>query len=332
MRPALSVIFFTVGSGAGLGLSVWLVLARWLGHVDAPGAFWRAAACAFVLVAAGFASSAMHLANRRNAWRAMARLRTSWLSREAAFALLFHGAAGTYLLAVWTGSERIAQVAGVAVIVLAACLVTATAMIYACLKTIPQWRTWHTVIGYPLFGLASGVLVGLALCAPAQTAGEAQAGVAATQATIAAGAGLVFDAWRALAVVLLAVGALVKSAYYVRFPLAGEPRERHAAAMAGALNLPDRQAHLFDAGHAHDTFVTREFCFRLAREKARLLRGVVLGAGFVVPALLLAFAGRVPAADALAALCCLAGLGAERWLYFAEARHVVRRYHGLDAA
>jgi DMSO reductase anchor subunit len=29
-----------------------------------------------------------------------------------------------------------------------------------------------------------------------------------------------------------------------------------------------------------------------------------------------------------AAVSCVAGLLAERWLFFAEARHVVRLYHG----
>jgi DMSO reductase anchor subunit len=38
--------------------------------------------------------------------------------------------------------------------------------------------------------------------------------------------------------------------------------------------------------------------------------------------------------DALlgASLSCLAGLLAERWLFFAEARHTVNLYHGMQRA
>jgi sulfite dehydrogenase (quinone) subunit SoeC len=35
-----------------------------------------------------------------------------------------------------------------------------------------------------------------------------------------------------------------------------------------------------------------------------------------------------PVAGALVAVSCLAGLLAERWLFFAEAKHTVRLYHG----
>jgi len=46
MKPAFSVIFFTVASGSGLGLMVWLILGRWLpGGVEGLP-FWVGAALA----------------------------------------------------------------------------------------------------------------------------------------------------------------------------------------------------------------------------------------------------------------------------------------------
>ena len=73
MKPALSVIFFTVSSGAGLGLAVWLLAAQLAQRVDGTlRAFWVAAALAAVLLTLGLLSSTAHLANRRNAWRAFA--------------------------------------------------------------------------------------------------------------------------------------------------------------------------------------------------------------------------------------------------------------------
>ncbi len=88
------------------------------------------------------------------------------------------------------------------------------------------------------------------------------------------------------------------------------------------------QARLFDAGHSHGTFLTHEFGFTLARRHASALRAAALLLVFGVPAFALAAGiSSAGAAAAVAALCIL-GLLAERWLFFAEARHTVRLYHG----
>ena len=51
MKPALSVIFFTVSSGAGLGLAVWLLAAQLAGRIDpARPVFWITAGLAALLL------------------------------------------------------------------------------------------------------------------------------------------------------------------------------------------------------------------------------------------------------------------------------------------
>ena len=88
------------------------------------------------------------------------------------------------------------------------------------------------------------------------------------------------------------------------------------------------QARLLDAGHSHGTFLTNEFGFRLARRHATALRVAALALGFGVP-LGWILVGNANAWCALAAaVFCIIGLLAERWLFFAEARHTVRLYHG----
>ena len=65
MKPALSVIFFTVSSGAGFGLIALLALAdllRW-GEALSDGEVAAAGVVALVLVSAGLLSSTLHLAN-----------------------------------------------------------------------------------------------------------------------------------------------------------------------------------------------------------------------------------------------------------------------------
>ncbi|MGD9943015.1 MAG: dimethyl sulfoxide reductase anchor subunit family protein [Burkholderiaceae bacterium] len=306
MKPAFSVIFFTVSSGGGLGLMIWLILGRWLsGGVDGPP-FWAGVGLAAALISGGLLSSTLHLANPRNAWRAFSRFRTSWLSREGVLSVLIYPLAGLYLLALLRGDATLEWVTGGLLLLLAVAVLFCTAMIYACLKTIPRWRNPYTKIAYPLFGLASGGLLWLALRAWAVSGASAAA------------SGL--DPWVIAALLLLAAGAALKLLYWNGFADSGEA----GLSNTQALNLKGN-VRLLDVGHTHANFLTDEFGFVLARERARLLRSAAIVLAFVLPLLLLLWR---PQAAPVAALLCLIGLLVERWLFFAEAQHVVRLYHG----
>ena len=304
MKPALSVVFFTVSSGAGLGLLIWATLARLL-QGPLPG-FAVAVAMAAVLFTAGLLSSGLHLANPRNGWRAFVRFRHSWLSREAVFAVAVYPVAGLFLWADAHALSGLAMVSGVLLVSLALLVLVCTAMIYACLKTVPHWRNWQTVVAYPLFGLMSGALLWL----------TTSLGAAADQAL----PGPPMRLGAMLALLLLAAGGALKLSYFLRFARATDLPSPNAA-----IGLPPGRVRVLDVGHSGRTFLTDEFVFALARERARLLRWVALGLGFALPGLLLAIA---PRWTALAVTSCLAGLLVERWLFFAEARHMVRVYHG----
>ena len=134
MKPALSVVFFTVSSGAGLGLLIWATLARLL-QGPLPG-FAVAVAMAAVLFTAGLLSSGL-------------------------FAVAVYPVAGLFLWADAHALSGLAMVSGVLLVSLALLVLVCTAMIYACLKTVPHWRNWQTVVAYPLFGLMSGALLWL---------------------------------------------------------------------------------------------------------------------------------------------------------------------------
>jgi DMSO reductase anchor subunit len=63
------------------------------------------------------------------------------------------------------------------------------------------------------------------------------------------------------------------------------------------------------------------------------LRVVVFALGFAIPATLLAFMmmGLPSGLVALVGVMAMfAGIAAERWLFFAEARHVINLYHGAQ--
>ena len=318
MKPALSVVAFTVLSGAGLGALVVLAMADLLGAAGGDRidrvVLMRGTAIAIALVAFGLVSSVFHLGNPRNAWKSLARWRTSWLSREAAAAILLLPSAALWgLLVAGNAGAAIRAVFAMAVVALSWLTLYFTAMIYASLKPIRQWNTQRVPAAYFALGHASGALLVVALL---RASGAASFGFA-----VAAG-------------VLLFAAAWIKLDYYAY--IASDVRRltlEQAIGVAQGVRPPGSdasrmQARLFDVGHSRGTFLTREFGYTLQPAHRTTLRLVFWIAGLVAPASWLALGLHEPAAAVLAVITCLVGIGAERWLFFAEARHTVRLYHG----
>lgn len=314
MNPALSVILFTTLSGAGYGLLVWAAIGACL-QQPARGLL-VSLLLALVLVSAGLLSSLAHLGQPQRAWRALSQWRTSWLSREGVAALLTYVPAlclaVALLPAMIAGDARDSTLAlgaaGVAcAIALVACAlatVACTAMIYASLKPVPAWRHRLVLPVYLVFALVCGGLLALSITTPA---------AARVPALAAAGIG---------AVVL----AVCKWRYWRAIDNTPLPLGR-----GDAVGLPEREVALFERPITEGNYITREMAFVLARKHARRLRGLalVLIAGLPVACLLLAWAiaPLQPAACAVGALSALAGALVERWLFFAEARHLVTLYY-----
>ena len=313
MKPAFSLVFFTVVSGAGLGLIALIALFDLFGPGSLPPpAVWRGTLLGLALVATGLAASLLHLAKPRNAWRALAGVRTSWLSREAAFAMLLFPVAGVYAALAAQGTQWLGRTAfAVASAVVAWAVLASTAMIYASLRPIRQWHTPWTPASYALLGHWSGALF---LAATANAYGNAPASLV----EVAAGLGL--------------AGLASKLGYWYTIGRAAPTTLTHAIGVDQGLRAGSAstrgQARLLDVGHAESTFLTREFAFALARRHADALRIVALVLGFGLPLGFLVWGlARWPIALAVA-LCCMIGLVSERWLFFAEARHTVRLYRG----
>jgi len=312
MHPAFSVIVFTVFSGAGLGALAVAALLDLAARAEAlplaPAALAPAVALGVLLAVIGLASSALHLANPRNAWRSLTRWRTSWLSREALCALVLMPLGALYAAGLYFGVAD-ARLLAFAIVPLAWTLLLCTAMIYASLKPIRQWHTPRVPIGYFILGHASGALAVLAVTpADPQTS----------------------SALVAVVVALLAVGLVSRLEYwrFVRGAQGSVTLER-AIGVAQGVRPPGpasvMAARLLDAGHSRGTFLTREFVVRVSPARVASARAVAVIAGFVLPALAIVLE---PELVWLALGACVVGLLAERWLFFAEARHTVRLYHG----
>ncbi len=306
MHPAISVIFFTVTAGAGYGLLFILAfanLANLSGSIS-PDQITSMGIVGLVLVTAGLISSTFHLANPKNAWRSFTRFKTSWLSREAVFAVLFYPVSIIWLaFEFFTGNSTTTAFFAVLMAVMALVILVCTAMIYASLKTIRQWHTPLTPVNYVLLGLLVGALI---------------------LAVMFAQQGLDVGRLLGLASVILVVAALVKIVYYYWI---GQPA---GPSINTALGFTRATVKLLDVGHASDTFHTKEFGFQVARAKLIWLRFISIGLAFVLPIVLVTgLLGNVGLGTlVLAAISAYAGVFVERWLFFAEARHVVNLYHG----
>jgi DMSO reductase anchor subunit len=312
MHPAYSVILFTTASGAGYGL---LALAGLAGASHGPASSFAYGAAVMVLglalVVTGLLSSSLHLGHPERAWRAFSQWRSSWLSREGVAAIV------TFLPALvfgwlWltpTAPAEAIRWAGYALAAMSVVTVVTTGMIYASLPTIRQWRNPLTVPVYLAFAAATGACLLLAVSAWF-------------------GRGAVVLSYLAAAAILLAM--LLKGFYWRSIDR--EPGTFTAAAATG-LPGPVRQ---WEKPHTSENFVQREMGYAVARRHAEKLRRLVfllLGAALAlaIPAM-----GGTSVAAALSATLgaalALAAAVVERWLFFAEARHVVTLYYGADSA
>lgn len=311
MHPALSVIFFTVTSGAGFGLFTLLVLMSVFGFGAplAPAEFYAAGITALALTSLGLMSSTLHLANPKNAWRAFFRFKTSWLSREGVFAVLFYPPAFIYIGGYWLSGNQhnlLTEVMGVVAGVLALITIFSTGMIYACLKTMRQWNTSLTPTNYLLIGLATG---GLVLTMIRLLNGVAPSFIAS------------------LTLALMAAAAVAKLIYYFWI---GKPK---GATIKTATGFTRAGVKMLDVGHTAGTFLTKEFGYEVSPSVIMGLRSAVFLFGFILPAaFLIAWLGGGAGVNAAiaAVVSTFVGMAVERWLFFAEARHVVMLYHGYQ--
>jgi len=125
-------------------------------------------------------------------------------------------------------------------------------------------------------------------------------------------------------VAALTVGAL---AYLGRLAsLARNARLRPKSTLASAIGIKHPRIVQIAQGAMGGSFNTREFFHGRTREVVRAARWCFLALGFPLPALLLLFAAS-PAGLLAAFLLQYAGLLAERWYFFAEAKHPQNLYY-----
>ncbi len=288
MHPAPSVILFTVLSGAGFGLLTFLGL----GYPAVTGlpAF-GLFAVAYGLAVGGLISSTFHLGRPERALKAFSQWRTSWLSREGWLAVLALVVTGVYALGVIFFDTRL-RAAGIAGAALSLATVFATAMIYGQLRTVPRWNSPLTPAYFLSVSVAGGALL----------SGQTHIAVG----VLALSGGVQVVAW------MLGDG---------RFAGRGH-------SMATATGLEGGAVRLFEPPHTGANYLLKEFVHVIGRRHARKLRIIAVLGMSVLPALLLLAAPPGPLVILVATVLHLGGVAVSRWLFFAEAEHVVGLYYG----
>lgn len=312
MHPAKSVILFTTASGAGYGLIALFALFDLAGRIPPfPIVTIVGIGLGLLLVVSGLVSSTFHLGHPERALRALTQWRTSWLSREGVMAAVSFAPilAYAYGRIAYPGFTEVWQPAVLALTVACAGLtVYCTAMIYASLKTIPAWSNPWTAICYLALSLSSGAVL---LCAISYFYGfMSQTSIMVT-------------------VTLLIIAMGVKLLYWRNLGSASATSTAESATGLGNMG----KVSLFEAPHDGDNYLLREMGFRIARKHAGRLRRVAILWGFVFPLVGITLASVTPGLSGfvlmgISVLMAFIGLLAERYLFFAEAKHVVTLYYG----
>jgi DMSO reductase anchor subunit len=289
MHPAPSVILFTALSGLGFGLFFWLGLG--IPNVTGVTAF-VFFFVAYGLSVSGLLASTFHLGNPQRALLAFTQWRTSWLSREGIVSV------ATLLIMAPFAIGRIFYDVDLAILgwigaMLSLVTVYCTAMIYGQLKTVPRWNTAAT----PMLMLAFSVSGGALLAGQTDAAGLAFLALTAMQ----------IFAWRR-----------------------GDRRfAEEGSTIETATGLgPRGKVRLLESPHSGSNYLLKEMVHIVGRKHATRLRGIsVLCVGLIPGTILIAF----PASHGIAGAALgfhLIGLFTARWLFFAEAEHVVGLYYG----
>ena len=250
-------------------------------------------ALGYGLAIAGLLAATFHLGNRKNALKAFSQWRTSWLSREAWASVSALVVLAPVALSDWLGLGWPRGIGAIGA-ALAVVTVIATAMIYTQIKAVPRWHHWITPVMFLGFALTGGAIL----------AGQVWAGVAA-----------------------LASGALLAAVWKI-----GDGQFARAGVTLGSATGLGRigGVEVFELPHTGGNYLLREMIFVVGRKHAQKLRGIAVALAAVLPGLVLLVLPGVWGTG-LAAVCHLAGACAARWLFFAEAEHVVGLYYGARA-
>ena len=288
MHPSPSVIIFTALSGLGFGLLVFLGLKM----PDVTGVLaFIFFVIGFGLAVGGLISSTFHLGRPERSLKAFKQWRSSWLSREAIAAVFTLSVMAVYAIGRIFFDYDI-RILGVAGAIMSIVTVFTTSMIYAQLKSIPRWNTKLTPAYFLSLSLAGGALL----------AGQIK-----------------------FCLLLLLISGTIQLLVWIKgdraLALSGSTIESGTG--LGTIG----RVRAFEPPHTGTNYLLKEFVHIVGRKHSAKLRIIALILMIGTPILLLSLSFSYFLA-ALSVISHIAGLFISRWLFFAEAEHVVGLYYG----
>lgn len=288
MHPAPSVIVFTSLSGLGFGLMAWLGF----GFPDVSGttAFWFFF-IAYALSVGGLIASVFHLGTPLNAIKSFRQWRSSWLSREGIMAVVSLLVMAVYAIGLIFFEQRL-QIFGWLGATFSLVTIYTTSMIYGQMKTVPRWRMSLTPVLFLLYAVAGGALLSAQVLAAA---------------------------------LLLAALTVIQ---YLAWQI-GDGRfeaDRHTIETATGLGHLGN-VRLLESPHSSPNYLMKEMVHVVGRKHAQKLRMISIVLLGMVPAVILMIVPFSHMFVGLAVLSHIVGVFITRWLFFAEAEHVVGLYY-----
>ena len=288
MHPSPSVIIFTALSGLGFGLLVFLGLKM----PDVTGVLaFIFFVIGFGLAVGGLISSTFHLGRPERSIKAFKQWRSSWLSREAIAAVFTLSVMAVYAIGKIFFDYDI-RILGVAGAIMSIVTVFTTSMIYAQLKSIPRWNTKLTPAYFLSLSLAGGALL----------AGQIK-----------------------FCLLLLLISGIIQLLVWIKgdraLALSGTTIESGTG--LGTIG----RVRAFEPPHTGTNYLLKEFVHIVGRKHSAKLRIIALILMIGTPILLLSLSFSYFLA-ALSVISHIVGLFISRWLFFAEAEHVVGLYYG----
>ena len=289
MHPAPSVILFSVLSGLGFGMLAWLGF----GKPPMTGLFaFVFFFVAYALAVGGLLSATFHLGNPKNSLKAFSQWRTSWLSREGCCAIAALMIMSIYAIgAIFFETHWV--LIGTIGAILSIVTVFTTSMIYAQLKTVPRWNHWSTPILFVSLSIFGGALM-------------------TGQVTVAM--------YGFVVVGLIQIFAWFSSDG--RFARSGSTIE--TATGLGHIG----KVRMFEPPHTGTNYLLKEMVYVIGRKHATKLRLLAIVLMVVIPVAMIGMGAQHGIKAIVAVLSHVVGVFASRWLFFAEAEHVVGLYYG----
>jgi DMSO reductase anchor subunit len=288
MHPAPSVIIFTIFSGLGFGLFFLLGLGFFLAD------YWLNFLLFFLAYGfsiIGLLSSLFHLGNPQRFLKAFSQWRTSWLSREGVFSTSTLIIMAPFAIGkIFLDKEFV--ILGIVGSVLAIVTIFCTAMIYAQLRTVPRWNSFLTPVLFVLYSLGGGAFL--------------------------------INEGR-LAAFILILSSLLQVYAWLNGDQLFKKAVSNVESATGLGNIG--KVRLLEGPHTGTNYLLKEMVYIVGRKhriRLRIIGFILVG---LLPGLILLLFNFNLLLLILAFLMHLIGISLIRWLFFAEAEHVVGLYY-----